>query len=182
MRSYKVAGIIVKRTNVGEADRILTVFTKEQGKIHIKAKGVRKITSRRSSHVELLNHCIFNLYKGKGMPVLTEIEPIQTFQSIKTALQKTGFAYYICELIEGLCPEGQENAGVFALLITVLEQVSLAKGIDILATVHRFEVALLSTLGYWSSQRQLTHEQTEYFIENILERKLKTLQILPQLR
>jgi len=54
MKSYKTEGIIIKRKNFGEADRILTIFTKNKGKISIVAKGVRKINSRRAPHIELL--------------------------------------------------------------------------------------------------------------------------------
>ena len=62
MRTYKIEGIVLRRRNLGEADRILTVLSRESGKISIKAPGVRRIPSRRSSHVELLNHSKFTLY------------------------------------------------------------------------------------------------------------------------
>ena len=64
MRTHKTEGIIIKRRNYGEADRILTVFTKYNGKIQVKATGIRRIPSRRSAHVELLNYSVLNLYKG----------------------------------------------------------------------------------------------------------------------
>ncbi|PIZ97846.1 MAG: DNA repair protein RecO, partial [Candidatus Levybacteria bacterium CG_4_10_14_0_2_um_filter_35_8] len=56
MNSYKTEGIVIKRRNLGEADKILTIFTKRYGKIQVKAPGIRKINSRRSPHVELLNY------------------------------------------------------------------------------------------------------------------------------
>lgn len=180
MRTYKTAGIIIKRKNISEADRILTVFTKEHGKIQIKAKGVRKITSRRSSHVELLNYGIFNVYKGQGMPVLTEIQPIQSYRNIKSDLRKTGYSYHVCELIDGLCPEQQEMENIFHLLVETLNQ--LAELPDTVAIIHSFEIALLSKLGYWTSTKTITEKQTEYIIEHILERKLKTRQILPHMQ
>jgi len=179
MRSYKTKGIIIRRKNVGEADRILTVFTKEQGKIQIKAKGVRKITSRRSSHVELSNYCIFTLYKGQGMPIVTEVETLDSFQSIKTDLRKMGFVYHICELIDGLCPEEQENEHVFLLFRETLEKLSDAEEYPTFL-IHNFELQLLIILGYWSKGKILSVTQTEYIIESILERKLKVRQFLPQ--
>src|SRR3990167_4660571 len=108
MRTYKTEGIIIKRKNFGEADRIITVLTRNHGKIQVKATGVRKIQSRRSSHVELLNHASLFIYKGRGsLPILTEAETIDSFQDIKNDLTKVGFAYHICELIDGLCAENQ---------------------------------------------------------------------------
>src|SRR5579859_8022976 len=107
MRQLIAEGIVLKRRNIGEADRILTVLTRSFGKMSIKAIGVRKITSKRSSHIEPLNHVILSLYKGKAMPVLTEITTKESFSDIKQDLQKIGFAYHLCELVDGLCPEGQ---------------------------------------------------------------------------
>ena len=82
MRSFRVEGIVIKRKDFGEADRILTVFTRHQGKIQVIAKGVRKINSRRSAHVELLNHCILNIHEAK-LPILTEAEALNHFSPLK---------------------------------------------------------------------------------------------------
>ncbi|MGH7246436.1 MAG: DNA repair protein RecO, partial [Candidatus Levyibacteriota bacterium] len=70
MKHFKVEGIIIKRRNMGEADRVLTILTKDQGKMTIKAKGVRKIASKRASHIEPLNKVTMSIYKKTHMPVL----------------------------------------------------------------------------------------------------------------
>ena len=57
-RTYKTEGIILKRINFGEADRILTSYTKHFGKISLLAKGVRKITSRKGGNIELFNQTV----------------------------------------------------------------------------------------------------------------------------
>lgn len=177
MNSFIVEGIVLKRRNIGEADRILTVLTKQYGKMSIKAVGVRKISSKRSSHIEPLNHVVMSLYKGKAMPILTEITTQESFTDIKTDLQKIGFAYHLCELVDGLCPEGQENGRVFNLLHTVL--FDLCGSVSLSERIHEFEVALLTTLGYWSSASAQLN--TSYVIESILERRLKTARMLPKL-
>lgn len=178
MRTYKTEGIIIKRRNFGEADKLITVFTKKNGKIQIKAAGVRKITSRRSPHVELLNQSLLTLYNGRTIPLLVEAQTICDFSGIKDTLTKVGFAYHICELIDGLCPENQENDGVFLLLKKTLEH--LAKEDDIVTIIHDFEIELLILLGFWSPSRP-TDFDTAFFIENILERKLKSRKILQKL-
>lgn len=124
MHSHKVKGIILKRTNFKELDRILTVFTEELGKISIMAAGVRKITSRRSPHIELFNVSSLTLHKTKGFPILTEAHTIESFSEVKEDLTRIGFAYHICELVDGLCPEAQENQKVFALLYSTLVKLS----------------------------------------------------------
>jgi hypothetical protein len=221
MRSFKLEGIIIKRRNYNDADRLLTVFTKEQGKITIKAPGVRKITSRRSSHIELLNHSLLNLHKGSGMPILTEAQTIDSFSIIKSDLAKVGDAYHLCELIDGLCPENQENNRVFFLLRNILTKLSqefifqtndysglyslneysdhissyalglhdemqfnpLLQSENFSLVMHEFEINLLTTLGYWNkSDRLSTGLDTHTFIENILERKLKSKKIFSKMQ
>jgi DNA repair protein RecO (recombination protein O) len=124
MRNFRTEGIIIKRRNFGEADRILTVMTRDYGKLQIKATGVRKITSRRSAHIELLNHTILHLYKGHTFSVLTEAKMIDDFAPVKEHFDKVGFAYHLCELVDGLCPENQENRNVFFLLQKTLRKLS----------------------------------------------------------
>lgn len=178
MRTITVQAIILKRQNVGEADRILTVFTKETGKLRIRAKGVRKITSKRASHIEPLNKTALTIYKGAGMPVLTEAIATETFAEVKTDLQKVGLAYHICELIDGLCPENQENSAIFTLLEDIFTKLSLQNA---LSAIHDFELQLLALLGYYhEGTYDLTGAKASYFIESILERKLKARQVIQE--
>ncbi len=179
MRTFRVDGIILKRQNIGEADRIITVLTKDLGKIQVKAKGVRKIVSKRASHIEPLNVCTLSLYKGHALPVLTEVVALESFSLLKEDLGKIGFAYHLCELVDGLCPPHEENARVFSLLYDVLKKMEYEE--ELAPLIHEFEVALLTTLGYWSPGQQLQNANLSYLIEGILERKLKTRTLIPRL-
>lgn len=180
MRSYKSEGIILKRKNSGEADRILTVFTKNRGKIQIKAVGVRKINSRRSPHTEPLNYTLLYLYKGRGIPILIEAETLEAFPRIKDNLKRIGYAYYLCELIDCLCPENQENISVFYLLSDTLKK--LSKEEDFVRIINEFEKSLLTTLGFYPQNILLSQDiDLSYIIEQIIEKKLKTKQIISRL-
>lgn len=179
MRNIKTEGIIIKRRNFGEADRILTLLTKKGEKIQIKALGVRKINSRRSPHIELLNHSLLALYKGRSLPILTEAETLEEFSRIKNNLIKVGFAYHICELIDGLCPENQENRSIFFLLQNTLKDLSEKE--DIVTIIHNFEITLLTNLGFYPQNNLSENLDTVSFIERILERKLRTKQFLHRL-
>lgn len=174
MRSYKTEGIVIKRKNFGEADRILTVFTKNKGKISVVAKGVRKISSRRSPHVELLNQSILTIHDGK-MPILTEAETLMHYSILKNDLQKCGFAFYICELIDGLLAEHQESRAAFNLTQDVLYRLQTeTKPWNL---ISKFEQDLLTSLGFWP-KTQLFIEDSDAFIEDIIERKIKSKRIL----
>ena len=141
MRNFKTEGIIIRRRNFRDADRILTVLTANHGKIAIRASGIRKISSRRSPHVELLNHSILTLYNGHTFPILTEAQTVDSFAAIKEDLHKIGLAYHLCELVDGLCPEGQENRAVFALLKNTLTRLSIKENAS--KIVNDFQTELL---------------------------------------
>lgn len=168
MRNYKIEGIVLRRRNFGEADRILTVLSKTEGKITVKAPGVRRIPSRRSSHVELLNFSKFTLYAGSKtfMPIVTEAHTIEDFSEVKNNLDKIGYAYYLCELIDSFCPYNQENGTVFSLFRSALLQLGQIK--EYRKLIDNFEKELLMHLGFGS----------ESIIENLLERKLRTTRTL----
>lgn len=179
MRTYRTEGIVLKRRNLGEADRILTILSKEHGKIAIKAPGVRHISSRRSSHVELLNFSEFTLYKSSKtfLPIVTQAQTLDSFSTIKKDLQKIGFAYYICELVNGLCADNQENRGVFFHLKSTLLELSQSE--NALNLVKRFEKNLLIELGFWSEAKLLQTQDSRTVMEKLLERKIKTLRVMP---
>lgn len=174
MRSYKTEGIVIKRKDFGEADRILTVFTKNQGKIKVVAKGVRKISSRRASHVELLNQSILTIHDGK-MPILTEAETLRHYPILKNDLKKCGFAFYVCELIDGLLAEYQESRIAFNLMQDVLTRLQTeTKPWNL---ISKFEQDLLVSLGFFP-KTQLFIEDSDAFIEDIIERKIKSKRII----
>lgn len=188
MRSFKVEGIVLKRRNCGEADRVLTVLSKELGKIFVKAPGVRRIKSRRGAHIELLNYSQLTLYSGSKtfMPMVTEAQTLDDFSLIKNDLHKIGYAYYICELINGFCPDNQENRDVFFLLKNVL--ISLEKEKNYLGLISSFEKELLQTLGFWkeasilqapASAESAGRQGSRVVMEKLLERKLKTFRVMP---
>lgn len=173
MHSFKTEAIIIKRRNFGEADRILTVITRNHGKIKVIAKGVRKISSKRSAHIEPLNLSILNLHQGKMM-ILTEAETLYHHENLKNDLQKAGFAFYICELVDGLLPENQENPQVFNLLKDTLIKLEVTKNDRLV--LSKFEQDLLTILGFWPKERAFL-EDSDKFIEEIMEKKIKTKKI-----
>jgi len=79
MALYSVEGIIINTRNFGEADKVVTIFAKEKGKVEAIAKSARKIKSRKSSSIELLNYAKFSIAKGKNLDIITEIQLIDGF-------------------------------------------------------------------------------------------------------
>jgi len=183
VRNLKTEGIIIKRRDFNEADRMVTIYTKNFGKIGVKAAGVRRITSRRASHIELLNDVSISLYKKSQVPVLIEAQMINSFSEIKNNLEKMGYGYHMCELIDGLCPEEEEQPEIFNLVKKTLNEICLAEREELLFVMHGFEIELLTLLGFWHKRPQESTElDTHQFIENILERKLKSHRIFSKLQ
>ncbi|OGE72219.1 DNA repair protein RecO [Candidatus Daviesbacteria bacterium RIFCSPLOWO2_02_FULL_38_15] len=147
MQSFKTEGIILKRRNIGEADRVLTVFTPYRGKISVLAKGVRRITSRRAGNVELLNRVQIYLHQGKNFLILTEAAALDTYQRLKDDLKLSTYAYHILELVDKLTAENQENKVLYSDLLEVL--IRLSRNPRQLL-IRAFETKLLSKLGFTS--------------------------------
>ncbi|HZQ29549.1 MAG TPA: DNA repair protein RecO [Patescibacteria group bacterium] len=169
MNAYTTEGIVLKRKNLGEADRLITLFTKKYGKIKILAKGVRKIKSRRGPNMELFNQVEVSVHQGHNLDLLSEAEVINTFSQIRKNLDLVGLAFHVCEVVDSLCPEHQAHPRVYDLMLGVLDE--LDSGL-----VHRFEKSLLEELGYLP--REHKEIDTTLYIEKILERKLKTRRII----
>jgi len=178
MHTLKTEAIVLKRRNVGEADRLLTVLTKTHGKMQVKAPGVRKIASRRSPHIELLNRVTLNLYVRSVAPIITEAQMIADYQFIKQDLVKVGYAYHLCEITDGLCAENQENAAVFYLLVKTLDDLCLSNTNDAMSIIKNYEFQLLELLGFAVSRmRNQEFFNMHVYIESLLEKKLKSKDI-----
>lgn len=163
-------GFVIKRKNLGEADRFVTLFTLNNGKVEVLAKGVRKITSKRSSHIEPLNLVKFHSVKTSKNFILTEIELINTFESRKNTLRQCEVAFFVCELIDSLCPHGLINKELFEVVGSFLETEALEDK-DLL----EFETKILTSLGYWNTNKTFSsEEEARKYIESLIEKKIKS--------
>ncbi len=169
MQGFKTEGVILKRRNFGEADRILTVFSLQKGKISVLAKGVRRITSRRAGNVELLNRSILYLYQGKGMPILTEATTLNTYSKLKEDLILSTYAYHIIELVDKLTAENQDNRILYEHLVEVLRRLE-RKPRQIL--IRAFEAKILSNLGFITFKQELLQKLENYSWDEIEKIKI----------
>ena len=146
MATITTEGIVLKRRDFGEADRVLTALTKQHGKISIIARGVRRITSRRAGNIELLNRVKLHLFKAKNY-TLTEAEAIETFPRLKSNITLSTTVFHIIELVDRLVAENQINPFVYDLTVTILK---ILEKNPRQIFIRSFEVKLLSLLGFWS--------------------------------
>ena len=174
MQYIKDTGYVIKRFNFSEADKYVTILTLENGKIDVLAKGVRKLTSKRAPHLELLNKISFQaVSKGQsGRYILADTTLVESHAKLKETLDQLKVLFTICELISGLCPHGQRQRDVFLLLDTTLKGM---KNETYTFAMQSFQIKLLSLLGYWDVRHAFVDaEDVMRFTENVMERKLRT--------
>ena len=145
-RVYQAEAIVTKRTKLGEADRILTLYTPDYGKVRAVAKGSRRTNSKLGGHVELLTHSLLLLAKGRNLDIITQAQTIQGFLPLKEDLRRMSCGLYITELIDSFTAEDEGNRQIFELLKETLDQLSQAQKSDTI--VRYFEMHLLEFTGY----------------------------------
>ena len=177
---YKAESIILSRKNVGEADRILTVFSKEYGKIRCIAKGVRRVTSRRAPHLEIFTHCSIMLHKGSALDSVVEVYPTHVFEYIRGDLERVGIAYLYCELVAVLLADYQEHSDVYDLLLAALTQLDTDKTARFRAS-REFTLELLWLLGFLPRSTRLAGVKLQTFVESVTERRLRSPRMVRQL-
>lgn len=174
MKSYKTEAIILKSKNYGEADRILTVFSRTHGKLTILAKGARRINSKKGPTLEVFNKVYLLLSSGKNFDIVSESAVLENFEGLRKNLKLVGLAYNICELVDKLTPERQESMILFELLTKTLK--SLSTKIYDKNLIINFKQKILEDLGY--IQRDAGLNNIDQFIESITERELKSRKFL----
>lgn len=178
---YKAEAIILKRKNIGEGDRMVTMFTKEYGKLHAIAKGVRRITSRRAAHLEVFCRVSVLLHKGKSLDVISEVTTIEPYVLLRGSLARVSTGYYICELVDRLLPEKQEHRDVYSLLATTLMQISSSSE-DLASVRNGFAQTLLEQLGYLARRQEGEYGNLTAFIERIIERRVGSSRFLTKVK
>lgn len=101
MKQVKTTGIILSRTDYGEADRILTILTPEQGKLRLKARGVRKVKSKLAGGIELFStsHITFIEGRNDGLGTLISTRLIKHYGHIVDELGRVQLGYDLIKLL-----------------------------------------------------------------------------------
>lgn len=179
-RSYGSEGIIIGRKNYGEADRLLTIFTKYHGKVRVVAKGIRRTTSRKRGASELFNYVKVFLARGRGMDILTEIEIKKDYSSFRKDLLKVGVAYHLAEVVGRLTAEGQEHKAVFTLLEDAYANLAMLDYWALHPYIQSFKVRVLEELGFLVRDQEIP-KNLDIYIEDLINGNLRTKKFLAQI-
>lgn len=172
-RSYSNEGIVLARRNYGEADRILSVYTKNHGRISFIAKGVRRPASRKRGHIEIFSYIKLHGIKGKSLDLIIEAEIIDNFGEIRKNLKKVALAYYFMEVIGRTTHENEYHIEVFHLILKYLNKLKNEYQLKKLRLNFVFE--LLTCLGFWPKGKPLGTPDAK--LEEVIERQLSTVRV-----
>jgi DNA repair protein RecO (recombination protein O) len=145
-RVYKTVAIVLRHRKLGEADKILTLFTANHGKLDAVAKGVRRPTSKLAGHVEPLTYSTFLLAQGRELDIVTQAETLEPLTLVRENLERLGRGLYAAELVDRFTPDRQESYPLFRLLLETLRRLAARDDLDLV--LRYFEVQLLHELGY----------------------------------
>lgn len=146
-RSFRASAVVLRHSDWGEADRLLTLYTREQGMVRALAKGARKVTSRKAGHLQPFTHVTVQLAKGRDLLIITQVETVNAFLPLHDDLMKTGHAAYAIELLLRFSYEDEgANPAIFRLLVETLER--LEKEEDAWLPIRYYEMRFLDAVGF----------------------------------
>ena len=152
-RSFRVEAVVLRHHDYGEADRMLTLYTRQLGKTRVLAKGARKIASRKAGHIEPFTQVKLQLAKGRDMLLVTQADTVDAYLPLREDLILTSQASYVLELLDRFTyVDDTENPSTYRLLTDTLAR--LASNDDPWIVIRYYEMRLLDMLGF---RPQLIH-------------------------
>ncbi|MDX1601307.1 MAG: DNA repair protein RecO [Anaerolineales bacterium] len=145
-RVYRTEAVVLRRMDLGEADRLLTLFTPDEGKVRAIAKGVRRPGSRKSGHLEPFSRTRLLLARGRELDIITQAEAVDLYPTFRQDLERLGAAAYVVELLDRFTVQEGDSRGPYELLIGALDQ--LEAGADLAPLCRYYELRLLDLVGY----------------------------------
>jgi DNA repair protein RecO (recombination protein O) len=177
-RSYPTEAIILKHLDLGEADRIITLFTPRKGKYNVIAKGTRRPISKKAGHLELLSYSQLQLALGRNLDIITQAVEREHFAHLHAELWHMTCGIYLAELVDRFIEDNTPHPDVYKLLLESLRCLNVdaaelqqlrAEGTIPVGQEHNrtqlllryFEIYLLSAIGYEPVLRSCAHCNTE---------------------
>lgn len=144
---YKCEGIIIRTTDYGETNKVVTIYTREKGKVGVMARGAKKPNSRLSAVTQLFTYGTFLFQKSSGLGSLQQGETVQSMRRIREDIFLTAYASYITELLDKGTDNNESNPFLFELYYQTMNY--LSEGIDPDVLTNIFEVKMLNVLGLY---------------------------------
>ncbi|HEY3307826.1 MAG TPA: DNA repair protein RecO [Desulfuromonadaceae bacterium] len=146
MRAEKLQAFVLSHLDYGDSDRIVTLFTLEQGRIKAFARGARKSRKRFGAALEPFARIEAQISAKEGLAGLQQADIHSIYPRIRTDLAKIAHALYACELVDVLTPEGHALPRLYRLFAVYLEHLEAELALE--NDRRFFEMNVLNILGY----------------------------------
>nr|WP_285867815.1 DNA repair protein RecO [Mesobacillus maritimus] len=143
----KCEGIVIRTTDYAETNKIVTLFTREWGKVGVMARGAKKPNSRLTAISQPFTHGYYLVQKGRGLGSLQQGEMITSMRSIREDIFLTAYASYVIDLTDKSTEEKKPNPFLFELLLQTLNYMNEGYDLDILVNIY--EMKMLNVLGLY---------------------------------
>ncbi len=163
---YSYRAILLKKYDIGETDRMYSMFTQEGGKIRAVARGVRKSEAKLASQLETLNFAHISVMRGRGRGVIVSAVAEQNFPRIRESERALHSALLAVSLIHTHVEEGECDRELFSLLLLFLQSLEIVSALTcadaeeknrfeekVQLLFHGFAWKFLERLGYGIEMR-----------------------------
>ena len=144
-RSYHCEALTLKKVPIGEADLLVTLYTREKGKVRAIARGARRSNSKLVGHFEPLTQVKLSLAQGRNLDYVTQAQVLTGFASLKENLGAISKGLYLAELVDGFGSEANPNQSLYRLVIAALQAIETDPDSDL--PLRFFELHLLQVSG-----------------------------------
>ena len=145
MAVYHADALVIRSREFGESDRVLTLYTRELGKLQAVAKGVRKPKSRQRAGAQLFTYGDFLIHKGKSLDTVNQCSPKESFPYLRSDLERLFAAVGMAELLDVSTIPAQPNPPVFGLTLTCF---FLLEAVEPALVLSAYALRLMAHMGY----------------------------------
>jgi DNA repair protein RecO (recombination protein O) len=145
-KTYRAEGLVLKNISFGEADLLVTLYSRESGKLRALAKGARRSSSKMVGHFEPLTVTRLSLVRGRSLDILNQVEVTENFSRLKGDLTTLARGLYVAELIDGFGSEGVSNRQLYDLAIETLAAIQHHPSRELV--LRHFELHLMRVTGF----------------------------------
>lgn len=147
MSYLKTKGLIIKEVNTGEADKIVTIFSRNKGRISALAKGARRPRSKLVAGTQFLSYGDYVLFSGRDIYSINSCEVVEPFYEIRNDIIRLTYAVHFIDIVTDVIQENQPASKVLQLLLNSLYMLSKTeREPELIARI--FELRFLSIIGY----------------------------------
>lgn len=145
-RAYRTVGLTLRKSAVGEADLVATLYTRERGKLEALARSARRLTSKLMGHFEPLTLLNLVIAGGRTLDTVAEAEVITAFPAVKADYATTARGLYVAELVDAFGPINAANPELFDLALQTLRAIGPDAASDL--PLRYFDLHLLRLSGF----------------------------------